>query len=63
MQLSENAHRVLQARYLRRDSQGQINETPEQLFACVARSRLPTPSCCWAIVNGLLSGRSAFLPC
>lgn len=37
MQLSENAHRVLQARYLRRDAQGNINETPEQLFARVAR--------------------------
>jgi len=38
MQLSENAHRVLQARYLRRDTQGQICETPEQLFARVARA-------------------------
>lgn len=38
MQLSENAHRVLQARYLRRDAQGRINETPEQLFARVARA-------------------------
>lgn len=38
MQLSENAHRVLQARYLRRDAQGKICETPEQLFARVARA-------------------------
>ncbi len=38
MQLSENAHRVLQARYLRRDAQGRVNETPEQLFARVARA-------------------------
>ena len=38
MQLSENARRVLQARYLRRDAQEQVNETPEQLFARVARA-------------------------
>ncbi len=38
MQLSENARRVLEARYLRRDAQGKVNETPEQLFARVARA-------------------------
>lgn len=38
MQLSENAHRVLEARYLRRDAQGKVNETPGQLFARVARA-------------------------
>ena len=38
MQLSENAHRVLEARYLRRDAQGRVNETPEQLFVRVARA-------------------------
>ena len=38
MQLSENAQRVLEARYLRRDAQGKVNETPEQLFARVARA-------------------------
>ncbi len=38
MQLSENAHRVLEARYLRRDTEGKINETPDQLFARVARA-------------------------
>lgn len=38
MQLSKNAHRVLESRYLRRDAQGQISETPEQLFARVARA-------------------------
>src|SRR5260370_4072146 len=38
MQLSENAHRVLQARYLRTDAQGRGDETTEQLFARVARA-------------------------
>ncbi len=38
MQLSEHAHRVLEARYLRRDAQGKVSETPEQLFARVARA-------------------------
>lgn len=38
MQLSENAHRVLEVRYLRRDAEGRVRETPEQLFARVARA-------------------------
>ncbi len=38
MQLSDNAHRVLEARYLRRDTEGRVNETPDQLFARVARA-------------------------
>ena len=38
MQLSENARRVLQARYLRRDAHGEVSETPDQLFARVARA-------------------------
>ncbi|HEX9132734.1 MAG TPA: adenosylcobalamin-dependent ribonucleoside-diphosphate reductase [Ktedonobacteraceae bacterium] len=38
MQLSENARRVLEARYLRRNTEGKINETPDQLFARVARA-------------------------
>lgn len=38
MQLSQNALRVLEARYLRRDGQGRICETPDQLFARVARA-------------------------
>ncbi len=38
MQLSENARRVLEARYLRRDAQGRVSEMPEQLFARVARA-------------------------
>ena len=38
MQLSENALRVLEARYLRQDTRGEICETPEQLFARVARA-------------------------
>jgi ribonucleoside-diphosphate reductase alpha chain len=36
MHLSENALRVLEARYLRRDAQGKLSETPDQLFARVA---------------------------
>lgn len=35
--LTENAIRVLEARYLRRDDQRRIIETPEELFASVAR--------------------------
>jgi ribonucleoside-diphosphate reductase alpha chain len=37
MQLSENARRVLEARYLRRDAQGKLCKTPDQLVARVAR--------------------------
>ncbi len=36
--LTANALRVLEARYLRRDSHGRIVETPEQLFQRVARA-------------------------
>lgn len=36
--LSENALRVLQARYLRRGARGEVIETPEQLFERVARA-------------------------
>src|SRR5579859_7239514 len=38
MQLSEYARRVLEARYLRRNAHGKVSETPEQLFARVARA-------------------------
>jgi ribonucleoside-diphosphate reductase alpha chain len=38
MELTENALQVLQARYLRRDATGQIIESPEELFARVARA-------------------------
>lgn len=36
-QLSANAHRVLEARYLKRNLEGEAGETPEELFARVAR--------------------------
>lgn len=36
--ITENAKRVLEARYLRRDSAGKITETPDQLFGRVARA-------------------------
>ncbi len=36
--ITENARRVLEARYLRRDSAGKITETPDQLFERVARA-------------------------
>ncbi len=36
MQLSENARRVLEARYLRRNTLGKFSEMPDQLFARVA---------------------------
>lgn len=36
LELTENAKRVLGARYLRRDSHGKVIETPEELFARVA---------------------------
>ena len=38
MYLSDNARNVLQARYLRRNADGQITETPEELLARVARA-------------------------
>src|SRR5713226_4492979 len=38
MQLSENARRVLEARYLRRNAHGKVSETPDQLFTRVARA-------------------------
>lgn len=34
--LSPNAHRVLEARYLRRNEKGQVAETPDELFDRVA---------------------------
>lgn len=37
VKLSDNAMRVLKARYLRRDSGGQVVETPRQMFERVAR--------------------------
>ncbi|MBI4848505.1 MAG: adenosylcobalamin-dependent ribonucleoside-diphosphate reductase [Nitrospirae bacterium] len=37
MELSENALKALKARYLLRDEQGNIKETPEELFRRVAR--------------------------
>jgi len=36
--LCENALRVLRARYLKKDESGRVTETPEQLFARVART-------------------------
>lgn len=38
MHLNENAQRVLEARYLRRDREGRLSETPDQLVARVARA-------------------------
>lgn len=38
LRLSENAMRVLEARYLRRDKQGRIIESPEQMFERVAKA-------------------------
>ncbi|TAK08385.1 MAG: vitamin B12-dependent ribonucleotide reductase [Candidatus Manganitrophaceae bacterium] len=38
MQLSSNALRVLEKRYLSKDSEGKVAETPEQLFRRVARN-------------------------
>src|SRR5690606_25802584 len=38
LELTENARRVLEARYLRRDAERRISETPEQLFERVARA-------------------------
>ncbi|HSC33694.1 MAG TPA: ribonucleotide reductase N-terminal alpha domain-containing protein, partial [Thermodesulfobacteriota bacterium] len=37
MNLSENAKKVLEARYLRRDNEGAVIETPEELFRRVAK--------------------------
>ncbi|HEY1387119.1 MAG TPA: adenosylcobalamin-dependent ribonucleoside-diphosphate reductase [Ktedonobacterales bacterium] len=50
MELSANAIRVLEARYLRRDRWGKIHESPDELFARVA----------WAVAEGeLLVGNAA----
>ncbi|MFZ0930104.1 MAG: adenosylcobalamin-dependent ribonucleoside-diphosphate reductase [Syntrophobacteraceae bacterium] len=38
LRLSRNAIQVLEARYLKRDRQGKINESPEQMFERVARA-------------------------
>jgi ribonucleoside-diphosphate reductase alpha chain len=38
VELTENARRVLQARYLRRGSEGEVLETPDELFLRVARA-------------------------
>lgn len=38
MELTTNALQVLEARYLRRDASGQLIESPEELFARVARA-------------------------
>ena len=35
-EITDNARRVLEARYLCRDKQGQVVETPEQMFRRVA---------------------------
>jgi ribonucleoside-diphosphate reductase alpha chain len=45
MNLSENALRVLEARYLQRDAGGEITETPEQLFRRVAHAIANAESC------------------
>ena len=38
LRLTKNAIRVLEARYLRRDQQGVIRESPEEMFERVARA-------------------------
>ena len=38
LELSENALKVLERRYLKKDAQGKIIETPEELFRRVARA-------------------------
>jgi ribonucleoside-diphosphate reductase alpha chain len=38
MHMSVNARRVLEARYLRRNARGELCETPDELFARVARA-------------------------
>jgi ribonucleoside-diphosphate reductase alpha chain len=48
--LTENALKVLEARYLRRDPRGRVIETPEELFRRVARS-IAQAVCCLATLN------------
>ncbi len=38
MELSQNALKTLQARFLRKNDRGEVTETPEELFARVARA-------------------------
>ena len=38
LKLSENALKVLERRYLKKDEQGKVTETPEQMFSRVARA-------------------------
>jgi ribonucleoside-diphosphate reductase alpha chain len=45
-ELSANALRVLQARYLRRDAAARVIETPEELFLRVARALKCDPGAC-----------------
>ena len=37
IQLSENARKILNARYLKKDDRGNVVETPEDMFRRVAR--------------------------
>jgi Ribonucleotide reductase, all-alpha domain len=48
--LTENALKVLEARYLRRDARGRVIETPGELFRGVARS-VAQAVCCLATLN------------
>ncbi len=38
MELSENALKVLRARYLLKDQAGNVSETPEEMFRRIARN-------------------------
>jgi len=38
LKLSENAHRVLEKRYLNKDAEGRVIETPEEMFRRVAKA-------------------------
>lgn len=60
IQLSDNALRILESRYLRRDSAGFINETPYGMFQRVARA-VSRAELVWGSVDEATKWDNAFL--
>ena len=60
MDLTENSRIVLEKRYLRKNSDGEIIETPEKMFARVA-SAIAEPENCMLRQEILIIGRVVFM--